>query len=283
MAKGERIDLPRGVSLYYVDDDHSYWRCKPDGSRGQRLTGVTTVVKPLDFRPDNLMKWAANLNCDGVAELAAGAIDGTDPEQLPDVLDWLLTGDGIRAALEESERTWQHLRDKAGKRGTNIHVDVLVALAVGKKVPDLAKFTDEERGYAQGVMRFWREHRPTPTHIEQIVCDPDIGVAGRFDLRAKVAGRDGVGLIDLKTGGYISEGAHAQVALYDHLAGVCGVGETDWQAILRVDAEGGYELIDVQADHEDALLAVDVYRRAGRIGREARKARKSQREAVAAA
>jgi hypothetical protein len=276
---GERIDLPDGTSLYFVEEGHEYWRCKPDGSRGMRLTGVTTAIKPLDFRPDNLMRWAARLNGEGIAELAGPALSG-EPESIPDALAWLETAESIWDTLSEAELTYEHIRDRAAVRGTNVHELALLALA-RDQVPDLAGFSEEERGYAQGVMRFWLEHDPKPTHVEQVVCDPDLGVAGRFDLRATLSDREGVGLVDCKTGGYISEGAHAQLAGYDYLAGICEIGATDWQAILRVDAEGGYELIEGEAVHEDFLCAVDVYRRAGRIAREARKARKAREEIAA--
>lgn len=272
---GTRLDFPDGSAVFYVDETHAYYRCKPDGSRGKRLTGVTTAIKPLDFRPDNLMRWAANLNCDGVAELASAVLSSTDPDTLPDALAWLETGDGVRAALEESELTWQHLRDRAATRGTNVHARALGALAEGKAVPDLDDLTDEERGYAQGVVKFWLDHDPEPTHVEQVVFSDSLGIAGRFDLRAKLSTRKGICLIDAKTSRFISDGAHAQVALYDHLARECGIGGTDHQLILRLAADGSYELIECQADHEDALLAVDLYRRAARIGREARKARKA--------
>jgi hypothetical protein len=292
---GERIELPNGKALFYVDEDHSYWRCKPDGKRGQRLTGVTTVVKPLDFKPDNLMKWAANLNCDGVAELAAAVLQGTEPDQLPDALAWLVTGDGIRDALQDGELTWQHLRDRKAVVGTNVHEIALRALAMGRPVPDLEALTDEERGKANGIIAFWLDHDPKPELVEQIVLGEDLGVAGRLDLLGDFGECDDAlcachlpgdrGLVDAKTGGFISDGAHAQVAGYRKLVVASGYEAPDWQAILQVTEEGTYDLIPCTATVEDFEVAVDAYRRAGRIGREAgkrRRDRRGSRKAVAA-
>jgi hypothetical protein len=284
MPDGERIELPDGTGLFYVDEDHSYWRRKPDGSRGARLTGVTTVVKPLDFRPDNLMRWAARLNGEGIAELVSPALSA-EPDTIPDALSWLCSAESIWEALVEAKLTYEHIRDRAAERGTNVHELALKALAEGKAIPNLAEFSQEERGYAQAVLAFWRDHDPQPTHVEQVVCDSELGVAGRFDLRCgfgSASSPGGVGVIDAKTGGYISEGAHAQVAGYRLLAERCGIGRTDWGLILKLNPDGTYELIDVEATAESFLLAVKTYREAARIAREARKARKAAQEAVPA-
>lgn len=273
---GRRIDLPNGSALYYVEEDHSYWRCKPDGSRGRRLTGLTGVIKPIDFRPDNLMRWAAKLNGEGIAELCGPILAATNTDSIPDALAWLDSADSIWQALEDAELTYNHIRDRAAQRGTNVHELALRALAEGKPVPDFDSMSDEEKGYAQGVVKFWLDHDPEPLDVEQIVADEELGVAGRFDLRAKLSTYDGIGLIDAKTSAYISEGAHVQIAGYRFLAEACGVGETDYGAILRLSEDGDYELIDVQAEATDFLAAVDCYRRAARIKSAAGKARREK-------
>lgn len=261
-SKGELIELPSGDRLYFVEEDHSYWRCKPDGSRGKRLTGVTTVVKPLDFWPDGLMKWAVRLSLEGV-------VRGFTGEQVPD--DPYV----LQERLQTMELDWESIRDAAGTRGTNVHVRVLHALATGGEIPDLDDLSDEERGHGQAVMKWWRDRRPKVLQAEQIVLDEENGVAGRFDLRCEIDGRPGVTLVDLKTGNYLSAAAHAQLAGYSYLAEKSGLGESSTLLILQVRDNGDYREIPVCAEPDDFLCAVKTYRSAGRINGAAKRAREA--------
>lgn len=278
---GELIELPSGMRLYYVDEDHSYWRCHPDGRRGRRLSGVTTVISPLDadYRSrERLLRWAARSNGEGIARLAAKALELEDAEDMRLALSWLENAESIWAALEEQKLTFEDLREAAATRGTNVHVLALQALAEGKAVPEFDLMSDEERGFTRGVVRFWLDHEPDPLDVEQVVADEDLGVAGTFDLRCRLKTRMGIGVIDLKTGHWISERDHAQIAGYRHLAELCGVGESDWGAILQVNAEGRYQLIECQASAEDFLASLRAYRTQARIRAAAAKARKAREE-----
>lgn len=285
--KGELVELPSGVRVYYVDENHSYWRCNVDGSRGKRLTGVTTAIKPIDFKPDGLMKWAAKLNAVGVATLVNKALESDTPEAIRANLMWLDPENPQRiwSALTDASLTYEDIRDAKGAVGTNIHERVLHALAAGQEVPDFDELTDEEKGYAQAVVDFWLDHKPQPLQVEQIVCDPDLGIAGRLDLRATLSPCDdalcpcqngGIGLIDCKTGNWTSEKDHVQIALYAHIGETCGFGKTDWGGILHVNGAGQYRLWEGQATTEMALDAVKLYRHAGEISSKAGKARRAR-------
>lgn len=282
----ERHELPDGSVVFYRDSDHSYWRdIKPNGDRWSgtgRLTGVSTVVAPLDFRPDNLMKWAAKLNGQGVAILAKVGLDCIDLDDMRSSLSWLESADSIWQALVESGLTFEQLRDDAATRGTNVHKHALHALATGAPVPAFDRLTEEEAGYARGVMAFWHECEPEPLQAEQVVFSDRLGVAGRFDLRARLTGvyngQSFLGatcLIDAKTSGYIAAKQHGQLAGYDLLAQECGIGASDRLLILQVTPEGGYELIDAAATGDDFEDALRVYRASGRISKVARGAAKA--------
>jgi hypothetical protein len=265
---GELFKMPNGEAVYYVDADHSYWRCKDDGKRGTRLTGVTTVTKTLDYDPGRLLNWAAKVQCIGVAELYAQC----DPEEL----HWLSTQESIWAELEAHELDFENVRDRAAKRGTNVHEMALRALAMGRPVPDLEGLTEEEQGYARGVMKFWLDEDPQVEQVEQIVYSSRLGVAGRLDLRGKLKSFDSPGVLDAKTGRWISAAAHAQVGGgYPLLAGESGFGESDWALILQLTPDGDYDLLPAQGTPEGFEAAVVTYREAGRINREAGKARKA--------
>ncbi len=269
----ELVTMPNGTRLYYNDPDHSYWRCNEDGTRGRRLTGVTTVIKPFSFKPDGLMRWAAKQNGAGIAILATEGLELQDANEIRNRLHWLSSAEAIWTALEQNELTYEKLRDKAAKRGTNVHRLALQHLAETGEPPDMEKMTPEEQGYARGVTEFWLDHSPSPEVVEQIVYSEELGVAGRLDLLAKLgSGASGSGIIDAKTSSWIDEAAHVQVALYAHLSELCGFPKSTWTAILQLKENGSYELIRGQATTDDALAAIEVYRRAGRVGREAKKA-----------
>jgi hypothetical protein len=272
--------MPDETAVFYRDPDHSYWRdvkAKPDGSvsGAGRLTGVSTVVKPLDFNPDGLLGWAARLTCEGVAQLAADGREGEDPDDIRTALAWLDSGESINGALKAANLTWADLRDQAATRGTNVHLLALHALARGAAVPDFDALTEEEQGYARGVLAFWHEHEPEPFQSEQVVWSATHGVAGRLDLRC---GLDAdLVLLDAKTAtsDFVPAKHHGQLAGYELLAVECGFCPTDRQVMLRVDADGGYELIDSTAGPEDFLAALTVYRASARISRESKAARKA--------
>lgn len=283
----EKHTMPDGTHIFYHDDRHAYFRDvtqkKGKWCGVSRLTGVSSVVKPLDFNPDGLLGWAARLTCEGVAQLAADGLGLQEdvrrgvvaPDAISAALVWLESGPSITAALKDAELTWAHLRDQAATRGTNVHLRALHALARGAAVPDFDALTPEERGYARGVLAFWHEHDPEPLESEQVVFSATHGVAGRFDLRCRLDGD--VVLLDAKTAtsSFIPTKHHAQLAGYETLARECGLGASDRQVMLRVDADGKYELVDGTATAEDFLAALRVYRASARINRESNAARKA--------
>lgn len=287
----EKHVMPDGSLVYYRDSDHSYWRdIKRDPKKGYggtgRLTGVSTVVAPFDWRPDNLMRWAARTNCDGIAALAADGMGADDVHEMRACLRFLATGDGIWNALADARMLYSDRRDDRATQGTNVHKFGLAALAEGQPVPVFPSMTDEEKGYARGIMGFWHECEPEPIASEQVVLHSELGVAGRLDLLATLhgtyRGRRFAGeraLVDAKTSGFISTKHHVQVAGYSSCAEASGHDPVDLMLVLQVGPDGSYELVDVQADADDFETAVQIYRRAARIGNAARK---QAREAIAA-
>ena len=299
-ADFEQHVVPSGAVCYYRDADHTYWRgIEPKKKRDPegewkgcgRLTGVSTASSPFDFNPDNLMRWAARTNGIGVAQLVNMILEAGEGVES---FEWLRTAESIWTTLTEQGLTYADVRDARAEEGTNVHKHALYALATGKPVPDYHELTDAEQGYGSGVAAFWLEHFPEPLDAETVVMDLGLGVAGRLDLRARLRARcgrpacpcqalrrNGIALIDAKTSGYIPNKHHVQIAGYEHCARVSGLGISDAEWILQVDAEGGWELIPVRASARDFELAVDVYRRSARIAKEAKADRKAREEAMA--
>ncbi len=283
MADGERIDLPSGESLWYFDEDHSYWRHNPKtGKRGKRLSGVTTVCKPLDYNPDALLRWAARTQCKGVSQLYLQSDD-------TEFLHWLVDEDAIWRELNENGLTYENIRDQKGEEGTNVHVLAFQALAMGRPVPDFAGMSDREKKLAGGVAGFYLDHEPDAAQVEQVVYSQRLGVAGRLDWRGRLRAKcdnpvcacqeaEGFGIIDLKTGGFISAKAHAQVGGgYPLLAEESGFGESAWAGILQVFDDGSYDFFKAEGTPERFERVVATYRDAGQINYAAGKAREARK------
>jgi hypothetical protein len=262
----EACDVPNGTVFFYRDSDHSYWRelaPKKDGtiSGKGRLTGVSTVVGPMDWRPDNLMGWAAKLELEGVCQLMA--LDG--------VAVSFDSAESLRETLKDHELTWRDVREQAAHRGTAVHQHALHALAKGEQIA-FDELTQEERGYAQGVAGFWLDHDPDVIAAEAAVCDLDLGVAGRLDLLCRIGGETLI--VDAKTSRYLSAKFSAQLAGYAMLAEASGYEAPTGGAILQVREDGTYRLVRVPLDHTDFTAALEVYRREAEIKKQLRKAEK---------
>jgi hypothetical protein len=274
----EKIDLPSGDSLWYIDEhptdpkqNHSYWRHNAEtGKKGRRLSGVTTVVEALDIDPKNLLKWAAKTQCEGISLLYLES-EGEE------FLHWLSNAEAIWRELKDHGLTYDQVRDRKGKEGTNTHVLAFQALAMGRAVPDFAQLNEVEREKARAVAGFWLDHEPDAAQVEQVVYSEALGVAGRLDFRGTLTAEcdnhicacheaKGIGVIDLKTGGYIAESAHAQVGGgYPLLAEQSGFGKSKWAAILQVFEDGTYQFFNAEGTPEIFERTVQTYRDASSI------------------
>jgi len=287
----ELVLLPNGQKLWYIDkhptdpkQDHSYWRHNPDtGRKGTRLTGVTSAVKTLDYDPKNLLRWAARTQLLGVAQLYLA--------ESSEFAAWLTSPDRMWKELEDHGLTYDQIRDKAGDEGTNVHVLAFQALAMGRPVPDFNRFNERELQRALAVSQFFLDHEPKAAQVEQVVYSEALRVAGRLDFRGRLLAEcdrsscachsaKGPGVIDLKTGGFISCAAHAQVGGgYPLLAEESGFGESNWAAILQVFDDGTYEFFKAEGTPESFESALETYRFAGKINGAAAKARDGRKTA----
>lgn len=272
---GVKVKLPVGSELMFFADDHSYWRVNDKGSRGKRLTGVTTVCKTLDPDPQRLLAWAAKTQLIGVAELA---------RRLEPDARWLYSQETIQAALEDARLTFEDVRNTAAARGTTIHVDVFEALANGRDpqaLIDPDTLTLDARMAMEGALAFWRDYQPQPLLVEQIVYAERLGVAGRLDLYGTIRDRKGPGILDWKTGKHLFSAAHAQVGGgYPLLMEESGWPKPEWAAMVKI-ADGGYELVEAEGTVKHFEAAVAAYRASGEINNAASRARREREKAAA--
>lgn len=224
--------MPSGDEVWYRDSDHAYYG--EVKQRGDKWTGVRDSYLP---SPSTLAKlWALDM--------------------YPRIL----------RKIERVGMSWFEETNRKAERGTAVHEKVLECLAKGEEIPNLADLEDDERGHAQGVLRFWQAFNPKPVATEQVVFSKTHAYAGKVDLIAADADTGKV-LLDLKTG-FIGESAHAQLAAYRIASDECGYGPIDEAYILDVNEKGQYRLLPGLCSDEEFLAGLDLYRRAKALAKE---------------
>jgi hypothetical protein len=172
-------------------------------------------------------------------------------------------------------------RDAGADRGTAVH-NVLEFWARERTAPDLADFPTEVRGYVSGLCTWLLATRPKPTSVERFVGSVTHTYAGRLDLRASLDGRDCI--VDLKTNpkGRVYDEAHLQARAYTLADVECGSQPPEGIVIVAVGEDGGFEMVECEAEAGDWLNVLATYRSLARL-RNARTARDRIAKAAAKA
>lgn len=248
----ERI-LPDGRLLGYRDEDHSYWL------DGKRIAACSTVIGTLNKY--NLTKRGGWIERNAVVgtfhAMKAGELDGV-PEQ----------------------DMWQRVRalgyglakqDEGAARGTVLH-SVMDRLAETGKAPNPAEVAEVARAWVRAGVKAWRSLNVTEVvEREQIVCHPEFGYAGRFDLLALTRPQPMLDpmltLLDYKSSkdGTVWEEAHWQTRLYSMaIRETLGL-EVERIVILGIGPNGELEPMECCCSEEDAVALATVYRGRARI------------------
>lgn len=218
-----------------------------------RLPSVSSVLGAISPKP-GLPPWAEARGIEGAIEAVnRGLIDPKDPESVKRAVEI------VRANLLGADRA----RDTAADRGLNVHACLEHYMRTGSP-PNPAHHPVEHWGYLRALSRWLVKVNPEPegAQIEQLVAHPELGYAGRFDLRCQC---DGMTVLwDGKTQerGGIYLGAHAQVGLYERAAQRCGDQPADLLKIVVFAANG--EFREMAADHDLMFTdaALEWYREA---------------------
>ncbi len=271
----EETITPSGLTIRYDDRKHRYWvNDKP-------VDSVSAIIGVID-KSGPLMWWAQGIGIGSALHLIA-----TDPILAatalgaPDVYEWLSAGAkldkapvavrNIIDALTPNKISCNHVRDKAGVRGTTVH-DALERWATDGTLPDPEFYAEGQQGFVRGLRLFIEEAAIRPTHTEVIVASAEYRFAGRYDLQAILdecefcthidtkKGTEQRGVvapgsyrIDLKTTSGVYLEAFLQMEGYEGAAIESGYPATDGRAVLRVTEDGRYELRLSNATYADFL------------------------------
>ena len=137
----------------------------------------------------------------------------------------------------------EQIRVDAFARGHDVHLFIETWMRDGTLLP-FTDFPPERRPYLQAAARFLSDHDPQPEAVEQLVCHPEEGYAGRFDLLARLRGEVKPTLLDFKTSpkGDVYPEAHVQLAGYAVAEARCSGDVIEQYAVVGVAATGQYQL-----------------------------------------
>lgn len=251
---------PSGVRLYYQSAPTRFYKVG-----GLIVPSVTEVLGVLD-KPA-LVWWGMKVGVEGVSALMEKAMRG-EVESPLDIGDT----ERIVELLKEHKLTVNHIRDAGGDRGSAVH-DAFERWAIDGELPDPEAYTDPDRGYVEGLVKFLVDARPKALRHEVMVGSPTHRYAGRYDLLADLPACNivirqapvrqkradieaGTYLIDLKTSKAVYPTHHLQLAAYEGASRECGFPPSKARAVIRVGADGTYEFVQTPIPMFNEFIAV---------------------------
>lgn len=222
---------------------------KPKAPKRVRLVSATTLGDAIVPKP-GLPHWYAKQTAEGMLTLLrAGELD-----------EAMSTADAL-GALGEFKIGAEGARDEAAQRGIDIHSILEHHMRTGRLEDALHwKLKPEYWGYFHALTRWLLARSPEPILVEEIVCHPDNGYAGRLDLIAMIDGART--LVDLKTQerAQIFDSAHLQSALYRRASAVCGDEPVERTLIVVVARDGAHDEMECLIDDDATEAALRYYR-----------------------
>lgn len=268
---------PSGIEIYYQAGPKRLYRIRDINIADSQRTPLTdwidvpSVSEILDIlNKPGLPWWGMKVGVEGVRELVqSGALDH----------DWdlMVPTEEVVDLLTKNKLTVNHVRDKAGDRGSAVH-DALELWADEDIMPNPDVFSPDDKGYVEGLKQFIIDSAFDPMMCEVMVASLKSRVAGRFDMggiipanaeivvksypkRKSVRSREmgGDWMIDLKTSKGVYEAHHLQLAGYNLCLEESHGFLYPRQGVLHVFADGRYELIECKANEDDWYNVRNLY------------------------
>lgn len=287
---------PSGVKVFYSPSPKRHYKVRQisfsekDDIKDEwwEVPSVTTVLGVLEKKA--LPWWGMKVGIEGMLDLHRQGILREVPVGSQRVLavpgplgvgeaGLVVAGvDEVVAQLTSSKLTVNHVRDKAGDRGTAVH-DAFELWANDGTLPDPEMFPAEQRGYVEGLLAFLADAQPEPVGAEVMVGSVEHGFAGRYDVRLRITEERQVvykrtpvkgaqyatlspGLIlgDLKTSSGVYPSHSRQLEAYELASIECGYEPTDARGIIHVSKDGEYEFVRSTATADDFLVVLAVWK-----------------------
>ena len=269
----------RWVTVKLAADVHGEW---------VEVPSVTTVLDCLS--KDGLPWWGmttaleAVIQLYGVGGFLTPSADGKLAVWTGDQFEYA-TKENLVALLTRQKLTVNHVRDKAGARGNNVH-DALQWWIEDGTMPDPDLFPLEEQGYVRALIAFLHDvGEVTARKAEVMVGSVEHGFAGRYDFegtlksanlitkRASPGGRNaeqrtefkGLSLLDLKTSKGVYASHKLQLEGYEIARLEGGLRPTKNRLVVQVSNDGTYAVTASDAEAQDFLNVLATYNSIRRI------------------
>lgn len=248
----ESNTTPNGTLVEFETEPKRLYRVN-----GTEVPSVTTVLDVL-HKPA-LVWWGMQRGIEGVCNL----FNNGSAEYIEDLWEAIDRNDvqWLTDQLTQKKLTVNHVRDAAGARGTSVH-GAMEAWAATTEIPDASFWPVEEQGYVRGLAAFLMDVRGDHNGLlsEIMVGSAEFGYAGRYDLSCVIDDSDvvvktypkrsavretlpaGRWMFDLKTSSGVYPSHYMQLAAYEAASVECGYEPTMNQAVVRVGADGDYEV-----------------------------------------
>lgn len=267
-----RSVTPSGLEIYYQAGPKRLYRVD-----GGEVPSVSTILEVLD--KGGLSWWGMTIGVQGICEL----IQENDADFAQALHYALMERDvpWLVELLKTHKLTVNHVKNDAADRGTNVHSALESWYETGT-IPDPQFYPEHERGYVQGLVEFLTDADPIGRMSEVMVASNEHGYAGRFDMVAHIEGDvvvkaypkrppkraqvSGTWLLDLKTSKGVYPSYHLQLAAYRAALLECGYEPVDHAGVVRVTADGRYELVEGRAFHDQFLSVLAVHHAIKEIG-----------------
>jgi hypothetical protein len=231
--------------IVFTVEDHKY------AINGVPVPSVTQVLGVLD-KPA-LPPWAAKVTLEGVCNLIK--LSKHTRFELPE------DAGKLKYALKRRKLDHYSVVKASQERGTAVH-KALEDWITHHRIPRLKDYPVAQRGYIQGLTAFLIAEKPEFLASEKQVGSVRHGYAGTLDTVCFVNHTDkGRVMLDLKTSKdvwYLTQ--FPQLAAYELANVECGGEPTDAQGIVRVSADGQWEVKWSCADADDFLAILAVYK-----------------------
>lgn len=260
-----------GTLTFRETPRRAYHLERPGQPKAQRLTSVTTILQVL-AKGRGFEIWQHDQG-------AAGALAAVRMGELDPAIHHDSEAGGVVRALGLGADA---KRDAAATVGLSLH-DALAEWAGGGDLPNPADMDPTQRPYLQGLSRLLLALDPEPTDVEQVTCHPDLGYAGRFDLRARVDGQDV--LLDLKVRERPAtrETDCLQLVGYAHAEEALGAPWPNRLVAVAIGPDGSFVTHDVNLPHDAFARVLSVYRLVADVRRPIEQARRAAKKAQEAA
>lgn len=273
-VSGNEATTPSGVKIKFQSaPKRQYW---------VNDAPVPSVTEVNDVLGKPLVAWGQGIGVEGVLELirqgqiGKASITGEPTVALGETpFVGRATKESVVALLKEHQLDHKAELTRAQDRGTAVHLAMESYINTGV-MPDPEFYQEEHRGYVRGLVKFLTDlkiDKRAKVYSEVRVGSPTHGYAGTFDLLCKLLPCElhttplrkkeefkGRGLLDLKTSSSVWDSHFYQLSAYKPAAVECGYPEPEWEAVVRVTADGLYEVKRNTKTLQDFLVVLATWR-----------------------